>query len=249
MSDEDDTQSVQEGLLEYWEDSRPGNTFDVGLEDITTITTVYVDDNGTYSGYRIFNGDFDFKDVEEQLERGDLEEETYRDFPLWQHESGTATFVLFEDDDVYVAGPDDLVKDVVRDLARGEGFIDDQTNMGRALQAAGTGIWTTASTNCKGKHYHIPHYANIKDLNDSLPILTSFPTLLTGRETNATTITGGQENLSRAAMAIIFNSGKRAETGLEDLKGYMEDLDTLDIDVDDARLDEDLITVELTMYQ
>ena len=50
-------------------------------------------------------------------------------------------------------------------------------------------------------------------------------------------------------MAVEFSSKRRAERGLEDLKGRLADFDRLDIDVDDAQIKGDLAVVELAIYE
>ena len=199
LQGDDATRSVQDELLDNWEESRPKNVFDVNLAEVTTVTTVYVDNNGTYEGDKISRGESDIVDVRAQMEGGEFKEETYRDFPLWQHSSEPTTIVLFEEDGAYVVGQEKLVRDVVRAMVRGEGFLDDQSALGRVLEAAGNGLWTVAFTDCEASHYHVP-YVILKDFEDGLPLLTSYPSLLQGCLANATTVTGGDEDLSKVTM-------------------------------------------------
>ena len=57
-----------------------------------------------------------------------------------------------------------------------------------------------AFTDCEASHYHVP-YVILKDFEDGLPLLTSYPSLLQGCVANATTVTGGDEDLSKVTMA------------------------------------------------
>ena len=70
LQGDDDTRSVQDELLDNWEESKPRNVFDVNLDEVTTVTTVYVDNNGTYEGYKIYRGEIDIVDVRAQMEGG-----------------------------------------------------------------------------------------------------------------------------------------------------------------------------------
>ena len=108
--------------------------FDVNLDEVTTVTTVYVDNNGTYEGYKIYRGEIDIVDVRAQMEGGEFKEEAYRDFPLWQHRSEPTTIVLFEEDGAYVVGQEELVRDVVRAMVRGEGFWTPSPPWGSCLR-------------------------------------------------------------------------------------------------------------------
>ena len=248
LQGEDDTRSIQDEFLDYWEKSKAKNVFDVNLDEVTTVTTVYVDNNGTYEGYKVYRGQIDIVDVRAQMESGEFREEAYRDFPVWQHRSEPTTILLEEEDGAYVVGQEELVRDVVKAMARGEGFLDDRTAMGSALQAAGTGLWTVAFTDCQASHYHVP-YVSLKDFEDGLPLLTSYPSLLRGCLANATTVTGGDEDLSKATMAIVFSSERQAERGLEDMRGHLEDFNRLDIDIDDTQIRGDLAVMELAIYE
>ena len=73
-----------------------------------------------------------------------------------------------------------------------------------------------AFTDCEASHYHVP-YVILKDFEDGLPLLTSYPSLLQGCVANATTVTGGDEDLSKVTMAVAFSSerrGERADRGM-----------------------------------
>ena len=245
-----DTAGVQDAFRDYWEQGEARSDFPLDLERLETVTTVYVDNRGAYEGYRIYQGDLDFAAVKDGLEAGGFDQETYRDFPIWRHRSETTTLALFEDDGSYMVGQDNLVKDVLKAMARGEGMADGETAMGRALRAAGAGIWTTASAGCEGDHYTVPYRnINLYDFDKTLPLLGSFPSLVSGCEASATTITGGDEDTTRAALAVVFSSQRRAEAGLDDLRGYMEDDDNLDIDVEDAGIKEDLLVMKLSVHE
>ena len=245
----DETGRAQEGFLDHWENGQMKNEFAIDLERVSTITNVYVaNDDGTYAGYRVFRGELDLDAVKDHLEGGDFDEETYRDFPVWRHRSESTTLLLLEENGAYVVGHEDQIRDILKAVDRGEGFAGAETPMGRVLKAAGEGVWTTAFTHCKEEHYMVP-YRNLYDFQKTLPLLSSLPRLLTGCEAHATTITGGDAGTSQAAIAVVFTSPRRAETGREDLRGYLEDSDHLDIDMDEARVKEDLLVLKLTVYE
>ena len=250
LRDGQDTAGVQDAFRDYWEEGEALSDFPLDLERVDTVTTVYAGNRGTYEGYRIYQGDLSFAAVKDGLEEAEFDQETYRDFPVWRHRSETTTLAFFEDDGSYMVGPENLVKDVLKGLARGVGLADDQTALGQALQAAGTGLWTTASAGCQEDHYTAPYRdINLFDFDKTLPLLGSFPSLLSGCEASASTITGGDEETSQAVLAVVFSSQRRAEEGLDDLRGFMTDSDHVDIDVEDADIKDGLLVMKLTAYE
>lgn len=102
-------------------------------------------------------------------------------------------------------------------------------------------------TCCKEDHYTVP-YTNLYDSEKELGLLSSFPRLLTGCVANATAVGGADEDTTEAVTAVPFSTPLRAESGLEDLRGFMEHSDLVDIDIDDARVEDDMV-VELTVYE
>ena len=147
-------------------------------------------------------------------------------------------------------GPDNLVRDVLKGLVRGEGLADDRTALGQALRAAGPGLWTTASAGCQGDHYTAPYQdINLFDYDKTISLLDAYPSLLSGCEASASTITGGDEETSRVVQAVVFSSQRRAEAGLEDLKGYLGGSGDLDVDVEDADIKDGLLVMKLTVYE
>ena len=245
-----DTPGVQDAFRDYWEEGEALSHFPLDLERVETVTTVYVGNRGAYEGYRIYQGDLNFAAVKDGLEEAEFDQETYRDFPVWRHRFDPSTLALFEDDGSYIVGPDNLVKDVLKSLARGEGLADDQTALGQALQAAGPGLWTTASAGCQGDHYTASyHDINLFDFDKTLPLLDAYPSLLSGCEASASTITGGDGETSHAVQAVVFSSQRRAEAGLEDLRGYLGKSGDLDVDVGDANIKDGLLVMKLTVYE
>ena len=250
LRDGQDTVGVQDAFRDYWEEGEALSDFPLDLERVETVTTVYAGNRGAYEGYRIYQGDLDFAVIKDGLEEAEFDQATYRDFPIWRHRSESTTLALFEDDGSYIVGPEKLVKDVLKGLARGEGLADDQTVLGQALQAAGPGLWTTASAGCQGDHYTAPyHDINLFDFDKTLPLLGSFPSLLSGCDASASTITGGDDETSQAMQAVVFSSQRRAEAGLEDLRRYLEKSNDLDIDVEDADIKDGLLVMKLTVHE
>ena len=49
--------------------------------------------------------------------------------------------------------------------------------------------------------------------------------------------------------AVVFSSQRRAEAGLEDLKGYLGKSGNLDVDVEDADIKDGLLVMKLTVYE
>ena len=251
LQGDDDTRSVQDELLDNWEESKPRNVFDVNLDEVTTVTTVYVDNNGTYEGYKIYRGEIDIVDVRAQMEGGNSKGNSRGSLPglpVVAAQVGTHYHCPLRGGRGIRGGAGRTGQGRRQGNGQGRGVLDAQSALGIVLEAAGTGLWTVAFTDCEASHYHVP-YVILKDFEDGLPLLTSYPSLLQGCVANATTVTGGDEDLSKVTMAVEFSSERRAERGLEDLKGRLADFDRLDIDVDDAQIKGDLAVVELAIYE
>ena len=155
---------------------------------------------------------------------------------MWKDKSSSRAAALLEEDSILVTSSDEnTVREVLKAMDRGEGFTDDESSIGRAMQAAGEGIISTALGNCWASTQHLD--------------LTNITTELPGCEAVVVTITSGDEDTSQVTMVVVFKSERRAETGTEDLKANLEDNDKADIVVDDAQIKEDLVIMKLTIHE
>ena len=226
LKNNEDTIDRQDELREEWELEELGLTAD----DITIMTTVHTN-NGTYY---VFKGEFDFNDPRNSLEDDDYKEDTYRNFEIWEKvsEHDATAVALFEGSGIIVGGDKDAIKEVLKAMDRGEGFIDAESNLRRALEAAGEGIIGIADSDCN---------LSVKDVLK----IKSLP----GCEAAGVTIAGGDEATSQVTIAAVFRSERRAETGMEDLKEAIEGSKEVDADVEDTQLKGDLIVMKLTIHE
>ena len=130
-----DTRDVQDWLLGQWEDGAL-----VHLDEVSVMTGVYHrTERGPYSGYNLVRGEFAPDDIHDAAAAAGFEEDAYRDFPIWEKESGTNALSVFDGDGLYVIGDGDGVRDFLKALDREEGFASSQHDLRRVLDAGGRG--------------------------------------------------------------------------------------------------------------
>ena len=144
----EDTPDLQERIRDEWDDLDASLGTDPA--DVETLLSIGVQ----RAAYFVVKGAFDFGDIESELEDQDFQEGTYRNHRIWEHESGDSV-ALFPDTGIYMYGEDGVVKDVIRAIARGEGFMDDEADLRRDLRAAGDGLVRLAM-DCDALGMHSP---------------------------------------------------------------------------------------------
>ena len=110
----EDTTDLQNRIRNDW--GKADFSIRTDAADVGTLLSIGIQS----AGYFIVKGSFDFGDIERELEARDFEEDTYREHRIWEHENGDSV-ALFPKAGIYLYGEDDVVKDVLRALARGEG--------------------------------------------------------------------------------------------------------------------------------
>ena len=231
----EDAEDFQDELEDSW-DSDLG---DLGMEvaDVEAVFVVLVPG----AGYVLVKGGFDFTDIRNALADEDLEEDTYRDFETWGSESGVVT-ALFEEAGIVVLGDENAVKDVLRALDRGEGFMDGEDALKKAMDAAGPGLVSIAAADCGVRNAG----------SGATPFLYGFDFAdfgLNRCDGIAMSIAGGDEDQYKLAFGVDFRSERSAESGMDDLEEFIEDDSGIDADIDELRTDGSTVTVRLTVSE
>ena len=210
---------------EIWRDEWDGWFFGLvgealSLDDITSI--VYQRTEEGELGVLLF-GDFEFDDVREFLEDEDREQDTYRDFEIWDDE-----FALLEDRGLIAFNNEEFVKDLLKALDTGEGFLDDAGELKAGLGKAGEGLSLVGSTSC----------AN-----------TLFRTSPRSCEAVVEVIKSGDSDTTDMAAVYVFSSERRAESGMEDLQEAIEDQDEYDADIEKIEAEGEFVSYEVTIHE
>lgn len=229
---DEDAVDFQDRLEDSWDDA--AHAFATDIDDVEAVYAVEV--RGT--AYTVVKGDFDFIDIQNELEDMDFEEDTYRDLQLWSGRFGRGV-ALFEETGIYVYGLEDTVKDVLKAIDRGEGFMDSEAGLRRALAAAGIVLFTISAADCD-------KYVGSGGILDAEVDFGDFR--LEGCEGIAYGVIEGDEDETKLVLAAEFRSERRAESGMEDLEDYIDDQD-LDADVDDVRIDGTSGILKLTAFE
>ena len=157
-------------------------------------------------------GEFDLEDYRDYLEDSGFDDDSYRGYELW--EGGSAAYSLLEDWNIVLAGDTPLVKEVLREVNRGEGrrFDAGATLSGAALERAGDGLISLASES------HCERFA------------------VRGCEAVGWTLRGGREDyLFEIRWAFLFSTERRARTGVNAIEDHLDNLPT----VESARVEAD----------
>ncbi len=225
---ESDAKVAQEEWRDLWEGH--DSSFGTDPDEIAYLIDV---DSQDYT-YQIVKGDFDFDALRNELEDLNFREDTYRTFQMWKKEGYPESAALFENEGIYVSGNEDTVKNVLKAVDRGDGFMDEEAGLRRALDTVGDGLAVVASNDCS----HIGRTSSVKGID-----------LLPSCDIAAISVKGGNEDESQATIAVVFTSERRAESGAEDLEEIIEYGSELDADVEDSRVNGDIVTMKLTIYE
>ena len=210
---------------ETWRDEWDGWFFGLvgealSLDDITSIVYQRTEDGEL--GVLLF-GNFEFDDVREFLEDEDREQDAYRDFEIWDDE-----FALLEDRGLIALNNEEFVKDLLKALDTGEGFLDDTGELKAGLGKAGEGLSLVGSTSC----------AN-----------TLFRTSPRSCEAVVEVIKSGDSDTTDMAAVYVFSSERRAESGMEDLQEAIEDQEVYDADIEKIEAEGEFVSYEVTIHE
>ena len=210
---------------EEWEDEWDGLFFGLvgevlSLNDITSV--VYQGTEDGELGVLLF-GKFDFDEVREFLEDEEREQDTYRGFEIWDNE-----IALLEDRGLIALNSGEFVKDLLKALDTGEGFLDDTGKLRAGLDKAGEGLFLAGSTSC----------------GDSV-----FRPSLRSCEAVVEVIKGGDPDTTEITAVYVFSSERRAESGMEDLEEFIEDQERYDADIEKIEAEGEFVSYEVTIHE
>ena len=171
----------------------------------------------------ILFGAFAFDDVRDFLEDEELEVDTYRDFELWDDH-----IALLEDRGIIAFNDEDFVKDLLKALDTGEGFLEDTSALRAGLYRVGEGLSLTGNTNCGN---------------------TAFSAPLRNCEAAIEIIKGGDPDTTELSAVYVFSSERRAESGLENLEETIEDQDRYDADIEKIEAEGEFVTYDVTIHE
>ena len=191
---------------------------EVPLDDLTTVIMQNVDGS---TGY-ILTGNFAFNDLRDIMEDMGWEEDTYREFEVWDNRN----VALLEDSGVILL-EDNFVSSVLKAMDTGRGLIDGESVMKRVLDKVGSGLVVGgAADSCAS--YGSP---GLRSCNGY-----------------AITVTGGTADTTNVKAAYLFGSSARAESSLEDIEEAILDTRDVDADIENIGTSGEFVTYELTIH-
>lgn len=215
----EDTDEFQDFFADHWDDN--SYNFGIAVEEVSQNILVRTSDGN----YNVIKGEFDFAEIQSELEDDDYEQDSYRDLEIWQKEGNAVA--LFPDSGTYVYGSASLVKEVLKAVDKGEGFIEDSPDFKRLLdKLEPDALLSIVIDDCSWLDGPTPG----------------------GCEALSTNITGGDEETTYVTMHVLFSSERRAESGMEELEDSLEDSDE-DIDIDEIMANGDIVTIKTTSYE
>ena len=230
----DDSDDLLDSLEEDWSDSR--FSFGTDINDVEEMVVVGVGN----SGYVIVKGDFNFVDIEYELEDLGFEQSEYRDLPFWEDSYGESV-AMSESDQWFVFGEDADVKEVLKAIDKGSGFKESTDGLVRALRESGDGLVTAAIDGCS-------QYANLSDGLIDNPLGLTSRLNLRGCESIGITVVSGDDFEMSSVMSIAFSDERRAENALEDLEDWIAD-SPQDVDLDSSKVSGDVVILDLTYFE
>lgn len=161
--------------------------------------------NSGGDGLWAVQGEFELEDYRDYLEESGFADGSYRGYELW--ESGNAAYSLIADWNMVLAGDALLVKEVLREVNRGEGrrFDAEATLSGAALERAGEGWLSRASES------HCARFA------------------VRGCDAVGWTLRGGREDYRlEIRWAFLFATERRAKTSVNAIEDHLDNLPVLE---------------------
>ena len=207
----DSDEDFADALTDAWEDIDA--TLGTSLDEVSHIVET--------NSYTIIKGSFDFAGIRNELEDQDYDDGTYREFELW--EAGSTGVALFEGSGIFVRGNVETIKEVIKAIARGDGFLSAEDDLKRALDRAGSGMVTAASTGCQ------------IDANGCNAVVR--------------VITGGDEDRTELTTVYLFSSDRRAESGMDDIEDSILDNEFIDVDIEEITASGEFVTLKTVWYE
>ena len=192
---------------------------EVALDEVDTVVSQNVDGS---TGY-ILAGNFPFDSLRDVMEDEDWEEDSYRDFEVWDGRN----VALLEDNGVILLGSG-FVSEVLKALDTDRGLVDGDSAMKRVLDKAGIGLVAVGATES----------------------CSSFGSPgLRGCDAFVISITGGDPDATLVRAAYLFSSEDRAESALDDVEEAILDTNEVDADIEDIDADGEFVTYEIIIHE
>ena len=189
--------AIEEMLENYWDTSF--GAIGVLMNETESLTV-----GGRASDvYTILKGEFDFEFIRDDLHDNGYEDDDYRGYEVWSGGGlrDASTVALIEEDGLVLAGSDDAVQDILRNLARGASARDGAMRETlRAMDRAGEG-WVVLG---------------LSECDDDLR----------GCEAVAFSIAPGERYEFRVTEVVLFHDERTAESQMDEIEARAEDDDS-----------------------
>ena len=207
---------AEDSLEDAWEDLEELGIY---LDDIATIVL----SSGDKGSFVVVEGDFNSDDIRDGMDDGEYEDDEYRGYELWTGGYGMEEWVvLLEDDGYLLMGREDVIRDMLRTLDRGTGFLfdEDDTDLVLAYMRAGDGWIVSAEESC------------------------DLPRDVRGCEAMGAAVSRAEEPwMVNLTIAVLFRNERTAESEMRDVEDYLAD----DLDVEDVAVDGRFVVISAIM--
>lgn len=215
INSDPEAQIFEDVIEEYWE--RTIEPIGILMSEADSLTVGAME----IGGYMVIQGDLDFRHIRENLEEQDYEDDEYRGFELWSGGNlrNASSMVLLEGDAIVIAGTDDYVRGIVRNLSRGESAREGEHEATvRALDRAGDS-WVKF-------------------------VIARCGPALRGCEASGEAYSGGDRYEVRVQQIVMFRDERSAEANLDDVDDLFDDPDLDDYSI---RVDGEFVVAEGAM--
>ena len=215
-----------DGLKDPFEDDLEDSLdrdYGISIEDVETLVNAWLD------GERldVLAGNFDFERIRDELDDNDYDDDQYAGHEIWEKENEFAnvhSVALLEIGRQVLIGSDDTVRNVLKVLNRGSGFLLDNADndVVRALNKAGLGWETVGREDCR-----IPEVRGCQALGISKGW-------------------GEEDDLVEVTYAYLFRNERTAESEMDDIEDFLDDELQRRMDIEDVRVDGEFVVVTIT---
>ncbi len=199
-----------DGFEDAWEDRL--DDIEISLDDLNTLVQAW----GEEWNVTVFDGEFDFEQVRDELDDARYDDDSYRGYEIWSDgELWVDAIALLDERGEVVIGNADDVEDVLQALSRSSGSLlqDDGNDLLQALERAGQGWLVAASDGCADA------YARRCEA------------------LGAAASRGSERYVVETTLAYLFRDDRSAESGMDDLEDYLDDRFPRHVDIEEVRSD------------
>ncbi len=213
-------------LTDDWAGDR--RSLGTDLANVDSFQFVVLSGSNGYYLYTVVKGDFDFLDIEDELDEQNYEEDTYRNVDIWRKDDDAA--VLYESTGIFVIGHKDAIRQVVKALDLGEGFLAHDAQMLReAMDKLDSAPVMRASVEC-----------NINELD--------FSYSPRGCDAVAVGISSANDDFTDAQIAMLFDRESRAEDAFDDIEDAVYE-SGIDADLSNISVNGEFLIFNITEYE